>query len=177
MAAALFVGLHGCTAATVLLTIVFLALDEGLDAGWRDQPNVMARLADLKPPKVSAATSFHRGEAGRQGRKSSGVCARLCFVRSTARSAPSTRWTRNTFCARSSPTVTISEVTARLCLPADLSWHRGALGRGRLRHQGRGLPWRKNSGHGIPGPPVERRIRSRQGGDADAMRPDVVRSV
>ena len=46
--------------------VVFLALDEGLDVSWRDQPNVMAKLADLAPPEVSASTGFHRDNASRQ---------------------------------------------------------------------------------------------------------------
>jgi len=66
MASASFVGLRGATGATVLVTIVFLALDEGLDVSWRDRPNVMAQLADLARPEVSAATRFHRDNARRQ---------------------------------------------------------------------------------------------------------------
>jgi len=47
-------------------SIIFLALDERLDVGRRDQPNVMAQLADFARPEVSTATRFHRDTARRQ---------------------------------------------------------------------------------------------------------------
>ena len=40
--------------------------NEGLDAGGRDQPHRVAELADLTAPEISAATSVHRDDAGRQ---------------------------------------------------------------------------------------------------------------
>jgi len=45
--------------------IVLLPLDEGLDVGRRDEPHVMAQLADLAAPVVRAAAGFHRNDAAR----------------------------------------------------------------------------------------------------------------
>lgn len=38
-------------------------LDERLHIGWRNQPNLVAWLADLAPPKVSPTADFHRDDA------------------------------------------------------------------------------------------------------------------
>lgn len=46
-------------------------LDERLDVGGWDQPNVVVRLADLATPKMSAAASFDRHNAGRALAKNS----------------------------------------------------------------------------------------------------------
>lgn len=40
--------------------IILLALDEGLDVGGRDEPHLVAQLADLTAPEMRAATGFHR---------------------------------------------------------------------------------------------------------------------
>jgi len=40
--------------------VVLLALHERLDVGRRDQPHLMAQLADLAPPEVRTAAGFHR---------------------------------------------------------------------------------------------------------------------
>jgi hypothetical protein len=54
---------HGCFANRFCIgSIVLLALHEGFDVGRRDQPNVMAQLADLSSPKMSTATGFHRDD-------------------------------------------------------------------------------------------------------------------
>lgn len=46
--------------------IVFLTFHEGLDAGGRDQPHIVAQLADLAAPEVGAAAGFDRHHALRQ---------------------------------------------------------------------------------------------------------------
>ena len=43
--------------------VILLPLDERLDVGQRDQSHIMAKLADLTPQKMSAATGFHRDNA------------------------------------------------------------------------------------------------------------------
>lgn len=43
--------------------VVLLALDEGLDVGWRDQTYFVAQLGDLAAPEMSAAAGFHRNDA------------------------------------------------------------------------------------------------------------------
>ena len=45
--------------------IVLLALHGRLHIGGRDQPHVMAQLADLADPAVGAGTSLHRNNAAR----------------------------------------------------------------------------------------------------------------
>jgi hypothetical protein len=40
--------------------IIFLALDEGLDVGGRDEPHLMTQLADLAAPEMRASAGFHR---------------------------------------------------------------------------------------------------------------------
>jgi hypothetical protein len=66
IATASFVGLRGCTAAVVLLTIILLPLHERLHISWRDQPNFVSPLPDLTAPKMLAATSFHNDSTGWQ---------------------------------------------------------------------------------------------------------------
>ena len=43
--------------------IVLPTLHEGLNVGWRDQPNVMAQPADLTTPEMSADAGLHRHDA------------------------------------------------------------------------------------------------------------------
>jgi len=43
-----------------------LPLDEGLHIGRRDQPHLVAQLADLAAPEVGAAAGFHRDNTGWQ---------------------------------------------------------------------------------------------------------------
>jgi hypothetical protein len=66
IASASFVGLRGRTAATVLLTVVRLALHERLDASGRDEADLVAQLPGLAAPEVRAAAGFPCHQARRQ---------------------------------------------------------------------------------------------------------------
>tara|TARA_R110002124_G_scaffold276871_2_gene447842 strand:- start:2606 stop:3406 length:801 start_codon:yes stop_codon:yes gene_type:complete len=46
--------------------VVLLAFYKGLHVSRRDKPHRMAQLADLAPPKMSAATGLHRDDTGRK---------------------------------------------------------------------------------------------------------------
>lgn len=46
--------------------VVLLPLHERLDVGRRDEPHLMAQLADLTAPEMSAAAGFHRHNTGLQ---------------------------------------------------------------------------------------------------------------
>lgn len=46
--------------------IIFLVFDKGLHLGGWDEPYIMAQLADLTTPEMSAATGFHRENTGLQ---------------------------------------------------------------------------------------------------------------
>jgi hypothetical protein len=66
IASASFVGLRGRTAATVLLTVVLLALHERLDASGRDEADLVAQRPGLAAPEVRPAAGFPCRQARRQ---------------------------------------------------------------------------------------------------------------
>jgi len=43
--------------------VVLLALDEGFNIRWRDQPHIMTQFAYLAAPEMSTPASFHRNDA------------------------------------------------------------------------------------------------------------------
>ena len=46
--------------------VILLAFDKGFHIGGRDEPYIMAQLADLTAPEMSAATGFDRDNTGLQ---------------------------------------------------------------------------------------------------------------
>ncbi|MBU2963584.1 hypothetical protein KO516_22690 [Citreicella sp. C3M06] len=65
-ASASFVNLRSRTAATVLLTIVFLALHAGFHVRGRDPSQLVVKLADLSAAELGTPASFDRGSADRE---------------------------------------------------------------------------------------------------------------
>src|SRR5208337_4155942 len=45
--------------------VVLLTLDEGFDVGRRDQPNIVAKVADCSPPMMDAPAGLHGDDAAR----------------------------------------------------------------------------------------------------------------
>ncbi len=110
-----------------------MAFDEGFYVGWRDQPNLVAQLADLATPEVSAAAGFHRNHASRQ------LAEKLQHLR------PPQLLTQNRLaCAVSSMHLEyilrqiesdrLRHDRSPLWIIADPPWHIDAAG-GRLHHQ------------------------------------------
>lgn len=101
--------------------IILLPLHEGLDVSGWDQPNVMAKLADLTTPEMSAAAGFHRNDAGRElAEKLQHLCAPQLLAQDRTTTAVGPMHLKHIL-----RPVIISDMTALLC--GSLQTHLGTL--------------------------------------------------
>jgi hypothetical protein len=135
IASASFVGLRGCTAATVLLTVILLALNEGFDVGGRDKPHIMAQLTDLASPEMGAAAGLHRNHAPRQlAEKIQNLCPPQLLPQNRSACAVGSMQLEYILLQIGSDRDNLRHDRSPLWIVADPPWHIDAAG-GRLHHQ------------------------------------------
>ncbi len=114
--------------------VVLLPLDERLHVGRRDQPHLVAELADRASPVVRARAGLHGDKAAGLTAKKVSTCSRRSFLRNTTAPDALAPCAWNTCLARSRPMVLTSSTDASLRWSSTPPlWHVDAVG-GRPPH-------------------------------------------